>query len=594
MDPADTLHHQHLENLTVGLSPEEIQRIRSVGQRVEARAGQKIFHPGEIAGNMYVVVHGLLKVLFHEDDSNRPSGYLRPGDHFGAAAILVAGRRVMTVQAVTDVVLLDIARADFEHLVQTIPMFAANLCRSLADWLIRKIDGQNLRGYPHAVALLRTTPRTHGLAPQIVAALGVTEERILVVTDRPNAWAEVKCDVHPLVVHGEGDGQLDSFLQPIIAALEAGGRVFVDLPAERIPPAWIAHFEETWLLLESGREAVPAVDRLLRPAPVLAERLRVIWLVPADEQLPPVAPHGLELAARQFRVQMEGADAAARARPGCLARLAHLLQGIHLGLALGGGGALGAAHIGVIQALNRAGIYFDRVAGTSIGSVVAAVYAAGFSADTIGRFFLEDMRPPRLVRYLPKGNLWYMLAHYRFGWFEAKLRRHLFRYTFDQLLLPLHTVTADLQSGLEVIREEGDVTRAVLESINLPGAAAPIRRDGQVLVDGSVLNNVPADVLRARQADFVVASNVLTELNTEVGTHVWEVMLRIMEVQLRRLVVARTPAIDVIVTPKLAAFRFEDFSRSAALIEAGEQAGEQMIPEIRRKLAALRGLRDPG
>jgi predicted acylesterase/phospholipase RssA/CRP-like cAMP-binding protein len=575
-------HHQHLEVLTEGLSSEEIQRIFSAGKRVDGRAGQTIYRAGDPAVNMFVVVHGLLLARYEEDEHGQPNRYLRPGDHFGEISLLVASRRPLTVQAITNVVLLAIAKADFDRLVHTIPRFAANLCRSLAEWLIRQIDGQHVQVFPRAVALLRTTPLTDGLATQIVAALGDEHRLPLVLTDRPAAWSGVMCDCHPFALREEGDGQRESFLAPIITALEEDFRVFIDLPADRIPPAWLLHCQEVWLLQECGTDAT-IVDQLLRPVPELADRLRVIWLFPDGDRLPPVTAHGLNRANRQIRARVTGSPARVHAR--CLARLTHRLQGIQLGLALGGGGALGAAHIGVIRALDRAGIYFDRLAGTSIGSVVAAGYAAGFSADEIGRFFLEDLNPPRFLRFLPKGNLWYMLAHYRLGWFESKLRRRLYEYTFDQLLLPMHTVTADLQSGAEVVREEGDVTRAILESINLPGISRPIRRDGHVLVDGGVLNNVPADVLRARHANFVVASHLLTELHPEVGSQLWQLMLRIMEVQMRRLVTARNPAIDVTVTPLLAAFRFEDFSQSAGLIEAGEEAGEKMVPEIRRKLA---------
>ncbi len=582
MSAADHQHH-HLETLTAGLSPEEVQRILAAGRRVDGRAGQAIFQSGDPAVNMFLVVHGLLKVFFHGDDADHPSRYLRPGDHFGATSLLVAGPQLMTVQAVTDVVLIAIAKADFDRLILTIPAFAANLCRSLAEWFVRKIDRPQALAYPRAVALLRTAPRTHGLALQVVGAVAGAGERKLVLTDRAAAWSVAGCEVRSAVVRPDARSQFDEFLTPVIAALGAGARVFLDLPADTVPAECLRNCDEVWLLADTAAPPSPIVDRLLTAAPWLADRLCLTWLVPADEPLPaaPVPDPALKTPPRRVSVTDAGA------RPRCLARLTHRLQGIHLGLALGGGGALGAAHIGVIRALDRAGIYFDRVAGTSIGSVVGAGYAAGFSADQIGRFFLEDLCPPRFLRYLPKGNLWYMMAHFRLGWFESKLRRRLHQYTFDQLLLPLHTLSADLQSGAEVVREEGDVVRAVLESINLPFVAAPIRRDDQVLVDGGVLNNVPADVLRARHANFIVASHLLTELNPEVGGQLWQLLFRILEVQMRRLVLARNPAIDVTITPRLAAFRFEDFSQSAALIEAGEEAGEAMVPEILRKVAAL-------
>ena len=76
-------HHQHLDVLTAGLAPEEVKRILAVGRRVDARPGQTIFRTGDAALNMFLVVHGLLKAEYHEDESDRPMRYLRPGDHFG-------------------------------------------------------------------------------------------------------------------------------------------------------------------------------------------------------------------------------------------------------------------------------------------------------------------------------------------------------------------------------------------------------------------------------------------------------------------------------------------------------------------------------
>jgi predicted acylesterase/phospholipase RssA len=583
-----SLDGDHWRDLNAGLTAEEAERVRSAARPVEVRAGQTIYQQGDVAVSMYLVVRGLLKVLSHGDDGEAPSKYLRPGDHFGEASLLVAGPRRLTVQAVTDAVLLEIPRAAFDELVRTIPAFAANLCRSLADWLRREIDGHHLHPYPRVAALLRTTPPTNGLAPQVVAEIVAGSARVLLLTDRPAAWAGVKCDVRA-VEPASGGGSLEPILAPVTAALEGGARAFIDLPAEHVPPGLFQHCDEVWLLAESG-EGAPGLlaDQFLRPAPHLAKRLRVIWLVRIGDRLPPVSPHGLELASRQSRVGVTGTGEGTVVRPGCLARLVHRLQGLHLGLAFGGGGARGAAHIGIMRALERAGLYFDRVAGTSIGSVAAAAYAVGYPASYAARFFLEDMRPPSVFRQLPKGQLWYLWAHYFFGRFETKLRRHLFDYTFDRLLVPLHIVAADLQSGREVVRDEGDVAQAVLESINVPYLSAPIRRDGLVLVDGGILNNVPADVLRARQANFVVASHLLTELSTQLGSHPWQLVFRIMEVQMRRLEAARHSAIDVVVTPKLAAYRFEDFRCAAEMIEAGEEAAEKVVPEIRRKLAELR------
>lgn len=173
-----------------------------------------------------------------------------------------------------------------------------------------------------------------------------------------------------------------------------------------------------------------------------------------------------------------------------------------IGLALGGGGAKGFAHIGVIHALEELGIRADVVTGTSMGGVIAAMYAAGLGADRIEAIARGTGLTVLSAREASHLGL--------FG--KAKIRRMLHStlgdVTFDQLPRKLAVVAVDLESEVEVILDSGSVVEAVLATTAFPGVFAPEIRDGRYLIDGGALNNVPFDVARQLGADRVIACHV--------------------------------------------------------------------------------------
>ncbi|RKX25286.1 MAG: patatin [Candidatus Zixiibacteriota bacterium] len=172
-----------------------------------------------------------------------------------------------------------------------------------------------------------------------------------------------------------------------------------------------------------------------------------------------------------------------------------------VGLALGGGSARGWAHIGVIRALTEAGIDIDYIAGTSIGSVVGSVFAAGNIKD------LEEVAVRldwKQIAYLfdvvlPKSGL---IDGKKVAGF---VRNHLRKTNIEELPIPFCAVSTDLNTGDEVVIREGDIIEAVRASISIPGIFTPVRNNGRILVDGGMVNPVPVSVVKEMGADFVIA-----------------------------------------------------------------------------------------
>jgi NTE family protein len=176
-------------------------------------------------------------------------------------------------------------------------------------------------------------------------------------------------------------------------------------------------------------------------------------------------------------------------------------------LALGGGGGKGAAHLGVLDALETLGVPVDALAGTSVGGLVAALYGAGFRPDEIA----EWLGHATLRRILDRdpGNSGLIGTHK----IAALLGELLGAMTFADVRVPLALVAVDLIRRREVVLREGPLVDAILATTALPGIFPPVVRGGELLVDGGILNNVPVDVAGALGAGRVIAVDLGTLAN---------------------------------------------------------------------------------
>jgi predicted acylesterase/phospholipase RssA len=192
------------------------------------------------------------------------------------------------------------------------------------------------------------------------------------------------------------------------------------------------------------------------------------------------------------------------ALPPALRPLAARIAGRSVGMVMGGGGARAFAHLGVLLELEEAGIAVDRVAGASLGSIIAAAYARGFDAQTCVDLCYEDfVRNNPLSDYtLPTVSM------VRGRKTERALRRRLTSIHIEELPRMFRCVSTDLQARAPYVHRTGDLASAVMSSLSIPGVFPP-RRDGQrLLVDGGVLDNLPVHVLNEREEGPIIAVNI--------------------------------------------------------------------------------------
>lgn len=287
-----------------------------------------------------------------------------------------------------------------------------------------------------------------------------------------------------------------------------------------------------------------------------------------------------------------------------------------LGLALGGGFSRGAAHIGVLKVLEEAGIKPASIAGTSAGSIVAALYAAGWTVQEM-EHFSRTLSPRELIDDRLTAKLWRLLVHEvrhrlrrkpRAGGplgvlsgqrLAAFLERLFGARRFDELKLPLVVTATDLVSGRRILfmpaplcRDEFvrlariPVASAIRASCTVPGLFEPVRLEKMLLVDGAIREAIPAEAVRLPGIEAVVAVDVggrteerqPLELFSELVTEAWE--LAVSEGKRKEL---ETFA-DVVIEPELKKTPPWDFSRVSQYMRAGEQAARAKLGEIRRVL----------
>lgn len=272
-----------------------------------------------------------------------------------------------------------------------------------------------------------------------------------------------------------------------------------------------------------------------------------------------------------------------------------------VGVVLSGGGARGLAHVGVIRVLESQGIKPFVVTGTSMGSIIGALYASGRNADEIERIArnmnwreaLSDESPrrhqPYPFRQLEAGmttNLRMSITRdgikFPRGVIEGQhleqVLGELFEQdgkplSFEQMPVRFAAVATDLETGAQVIMHQGDVASAVRASMSVPGAIAPVNREGHLLVDGGIANNMPVDLARAMGADFIIAVDVSAPLNSRdqltslfvIANQITGFMVQSNVVQQGRLLRSD----ELLLVPPLNEFSSADFDKADGIIQAG-------------------------
>lgn len=257
---------------------------------------------------------------------------------------------------------------------------------------------------------------------------------------------------------------------------------------------------------------------------------------------------------------------------------------IRIGLALGGGAARGFAHIGVIKALEAQGIYPEIVVGTSAGSVVGAMYAAGNSGFDLQKMAM-DMDEASISDWaLPlfgkssgvlKGEA-----------LQSYVNKAVHNVPMEKLKVRFGAVATDLKSGQPILFQRGNTGQAVRASSSVPSVFQPVVIGGRSYVDGGLVAPVPVRYAKEMGADFVIAVNISTQTEAQASVSSVEVLLQTFAIMGQRLNHHELKDADIVIQPALGKMGGGDFAGRNLAILAGEQAAAALMPQIKAKLKA--------
>jgi len=484
------------------LDAEMLNSIEDEVEWVFLKRNEMLFSQGDSDDSFFILISGRLIVVINDPkDGDKKTGEIRPGESVGEMAMIAGERRSESVFAVRESELVKIQKSAFERVIYRYPQVTFHIMKLLVHRFQKTISASQTVSNVVNFAILPASPdlpltdfadRLAGALSNFGNVLHLNSERlekfwdmpgmsqvpagtpkhirltswldeqetkynfILYQTDRETSQWSIRCIQRADYVLIVGDASQDPKPSGIEAELFGKGDLF-------------ARPESTLIILHPDGAALPRGTKN--------------WLIPRRVE-------------RHLHVRWDNqAD---------YMRVARFLTGNAVGLVLGGGGARGLAHMGVIRALEEADMPIDMICGTSMGAIMAGIYAMGWDHATR----MQKARAS-FVDVNPVGDYTFpTISIVKSSRLEYYLKLVLGETQIEDLWLNYFCVSSNLTTAELVIHDEGTLWQGIRASISLPGILKPVLRNGELLIDGGVINNLPADIMRDRCKGIVMMVNV--------------------------------------------------------------------------------------
>jgi len=478
------------ENQWLNFEQEIIRQIEEKVDWLSLNRGDFLFHQGDTAGDAYVLVSGIMQVLIRaENNEERIIAEVHQGEIVGELALITEQDRTASILATRDCELFRLPREVFTRIMDKFPQIMMNVCRTIFERIGSNTSGSVFRSKSPNIAVLPASRDVSidTLCGDLFAALsnhGLVEHLNSEKVDQSLGQRGIS--------NSDRNEPSNVRLVLWLNSREAKYR-YVIYQADPEWTTWTEHCvrQADHVIIVANAEGSPdSVGTRASPAGP-GQRWSLLLLHPAHTDRPRNTSQWLAATETEsvFHLRLD--------HEGDLARLARILSGNAVGLVLGGGGARGFAHLGALRALEELAVPVDMIGGTSIGVTIGVNIAQGLTADEAHSRVAKEFTS--LIDFtLPITSI---IAGKRI---DRNIRFHLESWDIEDCWLPFYCVSTNLTSSKLVIHRRGNLARAVRSTISIPGVLPPVPENGEFLVDGGVLNNLPIDVMRELNPSGVV------------------------------------------------------------------------------------------
>lgn len=478
---------------------------------VHIKGGSVLFQQGDIDQTMYIVVSGRLRVIRH-DELGEPAvlGDMRRGETVGEMALITGEPRTATIVAVRDSVLVALSRSSYEEVISRYPLVSIQVARFIIERIRPSLSKRRLWARPGVVAVL---PATRGIQVKtLVGRLFPDLERYgsVIRIDAAAARAALGDQVFDDAVEGRSDEAAHT-ISHWLDRVEAEHEMVVFVGEDDATP-WShycqRHADEVLLVADATAAAsdvieVPPPARLaVGGIPIRAHRTLVLVH-------PEGASYSRETSVWLDRVPVDSHLHLRLGHGGDYRRIARTLFGAAIGLVFGGGGARGFAHLGVMKALEEAGIPVDFVGGTSIGSVMAT-YAA---FDVPAAEAIEHARRAFARNPTSDFNIFPLISLIGGKRMRGVIDEGIqalagFDANVEDAWKPLFCIASNYSRASEMVIRRGPLAKSVRASVSIPAALPPVVMEGDLVIDGGTFNNFPTDVMAGQRVGFIIGCDL--------------------------------------------------------------------------------------
>lgn len=626
-----------------GVKVSEIRRmLPTLRQEYYPRSAQ-ICREGDPGACLYIILSGQVKLTMTEEAHTQTLAYLNAGDFFGESAVLSNEPRSMTAESVIDAEILLLSQQSFYELVERDPTVMHNVIRVLDRRLRRRTLGlfhqQPKQSQIVAVYSPKKIPTKTFIAVNLAASLIKQTQQLVLVLDMTINDTGIADILRLSSSSSLGEEAITE--EGVKRALQrhATGMHLLSLSPELLRAGKISReqiagvlsilktlFQYTVIntsaeLSNNTFEALDLSDKVVLLSPIGDEppmgifdhqdMIPVYYFSPdapqTDAHLTEAAPLILPPGRVVEQHFYERGEIIINASPtsdesDMIDRIARHVADMRIGLALGGMAARCLSHIGVLKVLEEQHIPIDMIAGSNAGAIIGALYAFGMSIAEIENVALDFKRHLPLVSlrdFNPfQGGLLGLRRIIKL------LAEHLpEKLTFHHLKIPLRVITMTLDVGQKLALNSGNLLSGLEASIAMPGIFPPVKYGEKFLVDGSNINPVPISDLLEMGADILVGVNGFAPLTPSYSPppmayrnlvgyaenlKIVDIILRSFQNLQYEISAAKAMIADITIAPELIGYSWSDFAKADGIINAGQKAAEQALPELLNVIANRR------